>query len=904
MNEQSYFHWDLFRPPIHSPSFAMGASFLDIREEAMRGIPGRSKPFSFDQSCALWSKDLGLDPTEGLPNVGGRVLEIRKEKSRDAARSRRGKENYEFYELAKLLPLPAAITSQLDKASIIRLSISYLKLRDFCGHGDPPWTIDGQTPNKNLKGSQRHNSGLSADLFDIHQGAHILQSLDGFAFALSNDGRLLYISETVSIYLGLSQVEMAGSSFFDYVHSQDHQELADQLGIALASVSSTLSSPASPSVDSPTTPRAITPPVNDRVPIMSPNLEKTTCRSFCIRMKSTLTKRGVHSRSSGYRVVLIVGQFRPQINYNIGRKCPGPLLGMSGVAIALPPPTITELRIEADTFIMRLTAQFKVIYCENVISTLTDWKCEDVIGKDLYEFCHPADAHHLKKLHKDLLMKGQVMSPSIRLLNKDGGYIWLCVCCTSLYSSKTSDDQTVLAIFQTISIEHRGVAMDSSQLPYIEHPQTAHGNATEEIDILMREECSPASHSSDRSLVNKMSEHNSPDITIDSEKVASAETSSVFPSGIDNDFLLDENIENESEPVKHDNKLSRRKADRPRKRKRGHDDSPGVASILETLDNQAKASRVSDRTSTMPIDNVDCSVLNLSSGHHSFPSSPETEMSTKTASQQIPEDLSLRSDGEKRLDAKSHVKNDSNPVSKPNTIVSSSVHELEKAMNRHLPPNKKAFSTGNVDNHSIQSQKSAIHWSGSSSPSNLQTSFSSPFYVSNLYTSRESVIRSSLRSHALNGDSNVINMLSPPSGEVTIHKDQLQLHIPHISVNTKQNFQPQKNVSLTDEYNMTPPDSVSPQDKMASTYSDNPGARDCMRIGQRHDVGTTTNKQFSVVNDSSSDVTKSQYLPVPNYQYHSSDLGNFSHGSAPPGGLLFDPRNSPGSAWYGSTYNS
>jgi hypothetical protein len=80
------------------------------------------------------------------------VLEIRKEKSRDAARSRRGKENYEFYELAKLLPLPAAITSQLDKASIIRLSISYLKLRDFCGHGDPPWTVDGHRTNKNVKG--------------------------------------------------------------------------------------------------------------------------------------------------------------------------------------------------------------------------------------------------------------------------------------------------------------------------------------------------------------------------------------------------------------------------------------------------------------------------------------------------------------------------------------------------------------------------------------------------------------------------------------------------------------------------------------------------------------------------------------------------------------------------------
>ena len=68
-----------------------------------------------------------------------RIAAIRKERSRDAARSRRGKENYEFYELAKMLPLPAAITSQLDKASIIRLTMSYLHMRNFCNQGDPPW---------------------------------------------------------------------------------------------------------------------------------------------------------------------------------------------------------------------------------------------------------------------------------------------------------------------------------------------------------------------------------------------------------------------------------------------------------------------------------------------------------------------------------------------------------------------------------------------------------------------------------------------------------------------------------------------------------------------------------------------------------------------------------------------
>ncbi len=50
-----------------------------------------------------------------------------------------------------MLPLPAAITSQLDKASIIRLTISYLKLRDFSEHGDPPWNRDVPPLGKNLK---------------------------------------------------------------------------------------------------------------------------------------------------------------------------------------------------------------------------------------------------------------------------------------------------------------------------------------------------------------------------------------------------------------------------------------------------------------------------------------------------------------------------------------------------------------------------------------------------------------------------------------------------------------------------------------------------------------------------------------------------------------------------------
>lgn len=68
-----------------------------------------------------------------------------KEKSKNAARSRREKENTEFLELAKLLPLPSTITSQLDKASIIRLTTSYLKMRQIFPDGKCLHTFSIQT---------------------------------------------------------------------------------------------------------------------------------------------------------------------------------------------------------------------------------------------------------------------------------------------------------------------------------------------------------------------------------------------------------------------------------------------------------------------------------------------------------------------------------------------------------------------------------------------------------------------------------------------------------------------------------------------------------------------------------------------------------------------------------------
>uniref|UniRef100_A0A2I3G0S9 PAS domain-containing protein n=1 Tax=Nomascus leucogenys TaxID=61853 RepID=A0A2I3G0S9_NOMLE len=102
-------------------------------------------------------------------------------------------------------------------------------MRDFANQGDPPWNLrmEGPPPNTSVKviGAQRRRSpsALAIEVFEAHLGSHILQSLDGFVFALNQEGKFLYISETVSIYLGLSQ----------YVHPGDHVEMAEQLGMKL-----------------------------------------------------------------------------------------------------------------------------------------------------------------------------------------------------------------------------------------------------------------------------------------------------------------------------------------------------------------------------------------------------------------------------------------------------------------------------------------------------------------------------------------------------------------------------------------------------------------------------------------------------------------------------------------------
>ncbi|NXU50447.1 HIF3A factor, partial [Turnix velox] len=61
--------------------------------------------------------------------------ELRKERSRDAARCRRSRETEVFYQLAHTLPFARGVSAHLDKASIMRLTISYLRVQRLLAGG-------------------------------------------------------------------------------------------------------------------------------------------------------------------------------------------------------------------------------------------------------------------------------------------------------------------------------------------------------------------------------------------------------------------------------------------------------------------------------------------------------------------------------------------------------------------------------------------------------------------------------------------------------------------------------------------------------------------------------------------------------------------------------------------------
>ncbi|CAH1134949.1 unnamed protein product [Ceutorhynchus assimilis] len=332
-----------------------------------------------------------------------------KEKSKNAARSRREKENAEFIELGKLLPLPAAITTQLDKASVIRLTTSYLKMRQVFpdGLGDA-WGATPVIPNP--------RETLLKEL-----GSYLLQTLDGFIFVVAQDGKIMYISETASVHLGLSQVELTGNSIYEYIHPADHEEITAVL---------TPSLPAYPGA--------------------SLNHDYEMERSFFLRMKCVLAKRNAGLTNGGYKVIHCSGYLKIK-QFPVGNGGCFQNMGLVAVGHSLPPSAITEIKLYTNMFMFRASLDLKLIFLDARVAQLTGYEPQDLIEKTLYHYIHGSDIFAMRYSHHQLLCKGQVTTKYYRFLCKGGGWVWMQSYATIVHNSRSSRPHCIVSVNYVLS---------------------------------------------------------------------------------------------------------------------------------------------------------------------------------------------------------------------------------------------------------------------------------------------------------------------------------------------------------------------------------------------------------------------------------------------------------------------
>ncbi|XP_054616656.1 endothelial PAS domain-containing protein 1 [Dunckerocampus dactyliophorus] len=209
-----------------------------------------------------------------------------------------------------------------------------------------------------------------------------LRMLGGFVMVLSSQGDMMFLSENVSNFLGLTQAELMGHNVLDFTHPCDHQEIRSNLRLS--------------------------------------SEERFWCgakRDFVVRIKSTLALqvRSTNLRSTTWKVLHCQGR---------AKACVGPA-SVSCLLLTCQTLPVSHTLLSTHTFSSQHSMDMRFTHCDHRVMMLLGYSPHELVGRSIYELCHTLDTNSLSKYHVNLYLKSQSVSGQYRMLVRGGGYVWV-----------------------------------------------------------------------------------------------------------------------------------------------------------------------------------------------------------------------------------------------------------------------------------------------------------------------------------------------------------------------------------------------------------------------------------------------------------------------------------------------
>uniref|UniRef100_A0A8C1SVX2 Neuronal PAS domain protein 4 like n=1 Tax=Cyprinus carpio TaxID=7962 RepID=A0A8C1SVX2_CYPCA len=285
--------------------------------------------------------------------------------TKGASKARRDHINGEIRNMRALLPISAEDQERLSYLHSMSLICTYVRKTVLlqgkddhtCAHLCVPQDAAGVSP-----------------LYES-----FLQALPGFIVALTRDGKLVYVSENVPEYLGLSMVDvLQGDTFYDMMDSRDAEAV--------------------------------------KVVLRDSNVVSLSERSFVCRMH---TSKAFRLQYGSCCSMLVRGRFQA-----------GP--PDTALFVALCTPTVDRMK---DSELLRASACFQTLHRPDMRLTHAPYSvlfhlgfsAEELIGRSWYELLHPDDLTLAAGCHQTLSDGDADGEMLVRLLCKDLSWIWLYV---------------------------------------------------------------------------------------------------------------------------------------------------------------------------------------------------------------------------------------------------------------------------------------------------------------------------------------------------------------------------------------------------------------------------------------------------------------------------------------------